>query len=86
MAFVAFIAFANGLTNWLGYLIEIDDLSLEALVAKLFIPLSYIIGVPWADCEKVGRVIATKTIVNEFVAYERLGKLKSAGAISVCIL
>lgn len=83
MAFVSFIAFANGLTNWLGYLIGIDDLSCEMLIAKLFIPLSYIIGVPWEDCENIGKVIATKTIVNEFVAYQRLGELKATGQVSV---
>lgn len=80
---MSFIAFVNGITNWIGYLIGIDDLSFEVFFAKLFIPLSYIIGVPWEDCEKIGKVIATKTIVNEFVAYQRLGELKSTGQVSV---
>lgn len=83
VAFVSFIAFANGITHWLGYLIGYDYLSFELFFAKLFIPLSYIIGIPWDDCEKIGQVIATKTIVNEFVAYKRLGDMKRNGEISV---
>lgn len=85
IAFVSFIAFANSITGWLGYLIGMDGLSLELFFGKLFIPLAYIIGIPWEDCEKIAQVIATKTIVNEFVAYQRLGELKRMGQVSVCI-
>lgn len=83
VAFVSFIAFLNGIVNWFGYLVGFDDLSFEWIFAKLFIPLAYVIGIPWEDCEHVASVIAAKTIINEFVAYERLGKLKIAGLISV---
>jgi len=40
-------------------------------------------GVEWKECEDVARLIGLKTIVNEFVAYEQLGKLKSANRLSV---
>lgn len=40
-------------------------------------------GVDWEDCEAVGKVIGTKTVINEFVAYELLGKFKEANVISV---
>lgn len=40
-------------------------------------------GIPWEECEKVGEIIAAKNIVNEFVAYEKLGKLKKTGDITV---
>ena len=33
-------------------------------------------GVPWDDCEKVGDLIGTKTIINEFVAYMKLVEIK----------
>lgn len=83
VAFVAFVAFLNGAVNWFGYLIGFDELTFEWLFAKLFTPLAYVLGVPWDECEHVGAVIASKTIINEFVAYERLGRLKKAGLISV---
>lgn len=81
---MSFIAFANGIVNWLGYLVGLDYLTFEWIFSKLFIPLAWIIGVQWDDCENVGIVIATKTIINEFVAYERLGRMKENEEISVC--
>jgi len=82
IAFVAFIAFLNGAINWFGYLIGINDIDFEWIMAKIFMPISWIIGIKWDECEKVGRVIAAKTVVNEFVAYEKLGKLIKAGELS----
>lgn len=83
VAFVSFMAFLNGVVGWLGYLIGYDYLSFEWIFAKAFIPLAYIMGIPWDDCENVGKIIATKTMINEFVAYERLGKMKAEGLITV---
>lgn len=64
-------------------LVGYDFITVEWFFGKLFIPLAYIIGIPWDDCEKVGAVIAAKNIVNEFVAYKKLGELKKAHSISV---
>lgn len=33
-------------------------------------------GVPWDKCEDVATLIGLKTVINEFVAYEMLGKYK----------
>lgn len=85
VAFVSFVAFLNAVVSWLGMLVGFDFLSVEWFFGKLFIPLAFIIGIPWEDCEKVGAVIASKNIVNEFVAYKRLGELKAANAISVSL-
>lgn len=39
-------------------------------------PLSWLMGVPWDDCEAVGTLIGLKTVVNELVAYQKLGEFK----------
>lgn len=83
IAFVSFVAFVNAAVAWLGYLIGLDFLSFEWAFSKIFTPMAYILGIPWKECDDVGRVIASKTIINEFVAYERLGVLKKKGLISV---
>ncbi|KAM7344050.1 concentrative nucleoside transporter 2 [Cochliomyia hominivorax] len=75
VAFVAFIAFLNAVVNWLGILVGINDIDFEWIFSKLFIPLAWAMGVPWKDCDAVAKVVATKTIINEFVAYEKLGTL-----------
>lgn len=53
---------------------EEDLLTFEFIIGKLFIPVAFIMGVPWEDCENVGQLIGLKTIVNEFAAYQLLGK------------
>lgn len=83
VAFVSFVAFMDGIVSWLGLLVGYEGLTLVWFFGKLFVPLAYIIGIPFEDCGKVGEVIALKNIANEFVAYEKLGKLKLENAISV---
>jgi pyrimidine nucleoside transport protein len=40
-------------------------------------------GVKWEECEEVARLVGIKTLVNEFVAYQQMGRSKSAGLLSV---
>ncbi|XP_077291965.1 putative transporter YutK isoform X2 [Arctopsyche grandis] len=82
IAFVSLVAFLNGVLNWLGVLIGWDFLTFEWIFGKIFIPLSWVMGVPWEECDSVGTLIGLKTVVNEFVAYERLGKFKEQGLLS----
>ena len=39
-------------------------------------------GIDWADSLYVGELLGIKTVLNEFVAYPRLGEFKDAGEIS----
>lgn len=39
-------------------------------------------GVPWDQCEDVAALIGLKTVVNEFVAYQKLGELKKLGKLT----
>lgn len=48
------------------------------ILSKLFMPLSFIMGVPWDECERVGTLIGLKTVVNEFIAYQKLGEYKKS--------
>ncbi|XP_076654962.1 concentrative nucleoside transporter 2 [Halictus rubicundus] len=87
VAFVSFISLINSLLGWLGVLVGYDSanfgepLSLEFILSKVFKPLSWIMGVPWEDCEKVATLIGLKTVVNEFVAYQKLGEFKRQGKL-----
>lgn len=46
-------------------------------------PLAWVMGVDWAECGKVGELIGLKTILNEFVAYQKLSEMLKAGELSV---
>ncbi|XP_044260564.1 sodium/nucleoside cotransporter 2-like [Tribolium madens] len=76
ISFIAFVYFINGVLGWLGTLVgfvaEDEIWSLELILGKILIPLSYTMGVKWDDCEKVGQLIGMKTILNEFIAFQKM--------------
>ncbi|KAK2577185.1 hypothetical protein KPH14_003341 [Odynerus spinipes] len=81
VAFVSFVAFVNALLSWLGILLGFKKWSFEYFLSKIFMPLSWIMGVPWNKCEEVGYLIGLKTVVNEFIAYQKLGEYKKMNII-----
>ncbi|XP_023244906.1 solute carrier family 28 member 3-like [Copidosoma floridanum] len=76
IAFVAAVAFLNAILAWFGTLLGYPALTFEIILAKIFTPISYVIGVPWEECETVGSLIGLKTVVNELVAFQRFGEIK----------
>lgn len=83
VGFIAFLAFADSTFKWITTLLGYDDVGIEFILGKIFIPISWAIGIEWEDCEAIGNVIGTKMFLNEFVAFGLLGKYKKAGEISV---
>lgn len=83
IAFIAFMAFADGTIRWATLLLGFDEVGIQFILGKIFIPCSWALGVDWDDCEAVGNVIGSKTVINEFVAYRMLGEFKKAQQISV---
>ncbi|MDE2362304.1 MAG: nucleoside:proton symporter [Hyphomicrobiales bacterium] len=49
--------------------------TLRGLFALLFRPLVWLIGVPWEESDAAAHLMATKTALNEFVAYLDLANL-----------
>ena len=82
VAFIAFMAFLNSVVAFLGDQVGISGLSFDIILGKIFIPLTFCMGVEWDDCEKVSRLLGLKTVLNEFIAYRELGKLIDAGQLS----
>ncbi|XP_053621307.1 uncharacterized transporter YutK-like isoform X2 [Plodia interpunctella] len=82
VAFISVIAFINGVLGYCGAMLGYEGFNLEWLFGKIFIPLCWVMGVPWEECERVGALIGLKTVVNEFVAYQRMGEMKAEGLLS----
>jgi CNT family concentrative nucleoside transporter len=82
IAFIAIVAMVNGglgyVGGWLGY----EHLDLETILGFLLQPLAWLMGVPWAEADKVGALLGIKTVVNEFVGYLRLEEMVGAGQLS----
>ncbi|MFT5123307.1 MAG: CNT family concentrative nucleoside transporter [Kiritimatiellia bacterium] len=59
-----------------------EGLTLQYMLGLLCAPVAWIIGVPYGDLTTVGQLLGTKTILNEFIAYDDLAKLKASGQIT----
>ena len=82
LAFLGLIALLNALLQWVGGLVGWELLSLEWLLGILFRPLAWVMGVPWEEADQVGTLLGLKTVVNEFVGYLELERMREAGVLS----
>jgi len=85
ITFIAFVALFDHVFNWWCMLVDLPDQSctFENVFGYVFMPLAFVMGVVWDEAHYVGTLIALKTIVNEFVAYQKLEAFKQAGVLSV---
>ena len=77
IAFIAIIALIDGFLGVLGGICGIEHLNLQMIFGFVFSPLSFILGIPWAECQQSGNILAQQIVLNEFVAYSELGKIVS---------
>ncbi|MFN8356970.1 MAG: nucleoside transporter C-terminal domain-containing protein [Spirosomataceae bacterium] len=77
IGFIALIALLDSLLWRIGfYIFGFDQLSLNFLLGKLFAIFAWCMGVPSKDIEAAGALMGTKMVVNEFVAYLDMVKIK----------
>jgi len=71
LAFVSIIAMIDwGVGKaWPGH-------SLQQIFGWLLAPVAWLLGVPWDDCGKVGGLLGTRMVVNEFVAYLQMREME----------
>jgi concentrative nucleoside transporter, CNT family len=92
LVFIALMALGNGVLNWVGDITGLNEtiaagtpysgLSFQFILGYIGAPIVWLIGVESADIVLVGELLGQKTILNEFIAYPRLGELKASGSIS----
>ena len=76
VAFVGLIYLVNGLLLLLGGLVGIEDLTVQWVLGKLFAPIAFLLGVPWAEAAQAGSLIGQKLVINEFYAYLSFVEIK----------
>jgi CNT family concentrative nucleoside transporter len=80
IAFLALIAMANGIltgihgVRFMGWVPS----SLQQIFGVLFAPVAWLLGVTWKDATAIGNLLGTRLVLNEFVAFIDLGKIKAA--------
>jgi len=76
IGFIALISLIDMILGKAGSLADFPQLSLNFLLGKVFSVFAWAMGVPAKDIEAAGALMGTKMVVNEFVAYIELVKLK----------
>jgi len=74
IAFMALIALCDGVLGWVSGLVMAEPLTLTTVLGWIGAPIAWLLGVPAADMVAFGRLLGTKIMVNEFVAYVDLGQ------------
>ncbi|MCZ4337505.1 NupC/NupG family nucleoside CNT transporter [Shewanella colwelliana] len=69
IAFVGLIAMINGIIGGVTGIFGLEGITLELILGYIFMPLAFLIGVPWNEALVAGSFIGQKIVVNEFVAY-----------------
>jgi CNT family concentrative nucleoside transporter len=91
IAFIALVALVNGIFgwtnahiwfNWHGQKLSIVPGSLDVLLGFIFRPIAWAMGVSWKDSLTVGNLLGTRMVLNEFVAFIRLGQPGIASSLS----
>ena len=77
IAFLALIALCNGALGWVHGRIDWFPASMQQVLAWFFAPVAWLLGVQWKDCASVGNLLGTRMILNEFVAFVDLGKIRT---------
>uniref|UniRef100_A0A8C5GRR8 Sodium/nucleoside cotransporter n=1 Tax=Gouania willdenowi TaxID=441366 RepID=A0A8C5GRR8_GOUWI len=76
IAFLAILEFINNALSWFGGMVGFPEITFELLCSYVFMPVAFMMGIPYDESFTVAELIGTKLFLNEFVAYEKLATLK----------
>jgi concentrative nucleoside transporter, CNT family len=78
IAFIALIAMVNGMFGAVHNYIAWFPASLDQVLGYIFAPIAWAMGVASKDMVTVGNLLGTRMVLNEFVAFARLGEMVKA--------
>ncbi|PYH94732.1 hypothetical protein BO71DRAFT_419146 [Aspergillus ellipticus CBS 707.79] len=75
LCIISLVGLINALLTWWGHYLNINNppLTIQFILGYLCYPIAFLLGVPRnGDLLKVAKLIGTKLVLNEFVAYNAL--------------
>jgi len=76
IASVSLLAMLDVLLGDVHSIIPFVPQSTSTILGWLGAPFAWLIGVPWKDSSEVGNLLGTRLVLNEFLAFGRLGELQ----------
>ncbi|HEY4640282.1 MAG TPA: nucleoside transporter C-terminal domain-containing protein [Thermoanaerobaculia bacterium] len=81
IAFIALVALVNGMFKFGHTYVPWVPESLDLVLGYIFRPIAWAMGVTWKDSLAVGNLLGTRMVLNEFVAFAKLGEIVKAHPI-----
>jgi len=80
IAFVAVVALVNALLGWALAKVGVATAAppLQTVFGWLNYPFAWLMGVPLKDCFSVGQILGERIVINEFIGYLSLTKVRDA--------
>jgi len=75
IAFIALVALVNGMFKFGHTYVWWVPESLDLVLGYIFRPIAWAMGVSWKDSLTVGNLLGTRMVLNEFVAFAKLGEI-----------
>ena len=81
ISFVALIAMTNAILGGIGGALQSvigwgQGLSMQMIFGWVLAPVAWSLGVPWKDASTIGNLLGTRMVLNEFIAFAELGRIK----------
>jgi CNT family concentrative nucleoside transporter len=81
ISFLALVGLVNSIMLGISNMLWVHHIpfphSLGNALGTLASPVAWLIGIPWNEAGKIGNLLGTRAVLNEFVAYTQLGLWKS---------
>ncbi|KAF7651015.1 hypothetical protein LDENG_00117410 [Lucifuga dentata] len=77
IAFLAILEFINAALSWLGGMVGYPEVTFQMICSYVFMPVAFMMGIPYDESFLVAELIGTKLFLNEFMAYQKLSAMKT---------
>ncbi|CAF3470016.1 unnamed protein product [Rotaria sp. Silwood1] len=77
IAFISVLNFLDVSISWLFNLVHHPEVNFQYILGLLFYPFALITGISLRDCLLGSKLIGIKVSINEFIAYQELGKIRN---------
>jgi CNT family concentrative nucleoside transporter len=78
VSFIALVALLNGGFGWVHGRLAWFPQNLETLLGWVCRPVAWALGVSWGDAVQVGALIGERAVLNEFIAFADLGRIRDS--------
>ncbi|KAG8941264.1 hypothetical protein FRC00_012447, partial [Tulasnella sp. 408] len=82
LTIIGLVAAIDGLLTWIGKGFGIHELTLALIFGYILYPVTFFMGAPRHEILPISRLMATKLIANEFVAYLTLSENQTTAPLS----